>query len=130
MNTVVFSILRLCPPVPGARAALLYVGGRPAINWRTIRPWGDTAENSPCHGPQAWEGLHATAGVVSLLGSLGAVASSAATRTSPTRPRTAATTHASTTGSKLTSTLARSSPPRPQNPIYLNASGLYLQVRH
>ena len=34
MNTVVFSILRLCPPVPGARAALLYVGGRPAINWR------------------------------------------------------------------------------------------------
>ena len=51
-------------------------GVRVVINWRTIRPWGDTSENSPCHGPQAWEGLHATAGVVSLLGSLGAVAGS------------------------------------------------------
>ena len=66
MNTVVFSIIRLCPPVVPVDS----------INWRTIRPWGDTAENSPCHGPQAWEGLHATAGVVSLLGSLGAVAGS------------------------------------------------------
>ena len=96
-------------------------GVRVVINWRTIRPWGDTAENSPCHGPQAWEGLHATAGV-SLLGSLGAVASSAATRTSPTRPGTATTTHASTTGSKLTYTLAGDSSPvtplgaRPRNP--------------
>ena len=48
--------------------------------------------------------------------------SSAATRTSPTRPGTATTTHASTTGSKLTYTLAGDSSPvtplgaRPRNP--------------
>ena len=47
--------------------------------------------------------------------------SSAATRTSPTRPGTATTTHASTTGSKLTYTLAGDSFPvtlarRPRNP--------------
>ena len=66
MNTVVFSILRLCPPVP-------LCGGSSRYQLAAIRPWGDTSENSPCHGPQAWEGLRATAGV-SLLGSLGAVA--------------------------------------------------------
>ena len=44
------------------------------------------------------------------------------TRTSPTRPGTATTTHASTTGSKLTYTLAGDSSPvtplgaRPRNP--------------
>ena len=69
MNTVVSSILRLCPPVP-------LCGGSSRYQLAAIRPWGDTSENSPCHGPQAWEGLHATAGVVSLLGSLGAVAGS------------------------------------------------------
>ena len=37
--------------------------------------------------------------------------SSAATRTSPTRPRTAMTTHASTTGSKITDTLVGDSSP-------------------